>query len=100
MTDNREVKVQYLMVRQRVRDFDHWMDVFRSHKQAQQAAGLWHPVVMRDATDPAMVTCLLEVHDPDRAREFVSAPQADAAADYAGVLGTPEIKWLSEPEPH
>jgi len=92
------VILQYLMVRQRVRDFDHWMDVFRSHKQAHEAAGLWHPVVMRDATDPAMITCILEVHDPVRAQAFVNAPQSDAAADYASVLGTPEIRWLGEVE--
>jgi len=86
----------YLLVRQRVADFDRWHSIFKSHAAAQREAGLKDPQVLRDAEDPGIVVCILKVEDPDKAKAFTETKEAGEAKNESGIIGEPEILLLNE----
>ena len=86
----------YLMVRQRVIDYDKWYAVFEAHAEAQRESGLVDLQLMRDVSDPNTIVCFFRVEDIARARDFTRSPEADSAKDKSGVIGTPEVLWLDE----
>jgi hypothetical protein len=88
--------VTYLLVKHGVADFTVWRGVFDSHAEAQREAGLELLHVLRDTGDRNLVVLLFRVHDLDRARAFVEAPSASESAEISGVIGVPEISFLSE----
>jgi hypothetical protein len=88
-----------MMVRHRVADFVRWKAVFDSHATAQREAGLHVRHVLQDISDPQSVTLLFEVSDLGRARAFVASPAVPGAQELSGVVGTPEIVFLSDASP-
>jgi hypothetical protein len=86
----------YLLCKHKVADFEMWHAVFRSHAEAQREAGLHILHVLRDASDPDVVVMWFRVDDLGKARAFTSAPEAHEAADDSGVIGVPELFYLSD----
>ncbi len=84
----------YLFVRHKVADFDQWQQVFDSHLTAQEESGLKVQHVVRNLEDPNEVVLWFEVTDLVKAREFVTAPAAEEAADQSGVIDTPDWYFL------
>ena len=76
----------YMLVRNRVRDFDVWKRVFDSELNAVRDAGLELVNLWRSTEDPNVVFCLLSIGDMERARAFTSDPASAAAGERAGVL--------------
>jgi hypothetical protein len=76
----------YMLVRNRVRDFDVWKKVFDSELGAVQAAGLGLVNLWRSTEDPNVVFFLLSVSDMERARAFTADPASAATGEPAGVL--------------
>jgi hypothetical protein len=76
----------HMLCRNRVSDYDRWLQVFTSHERAHEEAGLILEHLWRASSDPAQVFFLFRVDDGDKARRFVSAPEAVGAAATAGVL--------------
>ncbi len=76
----------YMLCRNRVADFSRWKAVFASHETAHQKAGLRLVKIWRVLEDPNNVFFMFEVASIDRAREFISDPEAAKAADTSGVL--------------
>jgi hypothetical protein len=85
----------YLLVRHEVADFSRWKLVFDSHAEAQREAGLKVEKILRGLDDPNQVVLLFEVTDLEKARGFVSSPDVPEARRQSGVVGTPEICFLS-----
>jgi hypothetical protein len=76
----------YLVCRNRVADFSRWKAVFSSHAQAHRDAGLRLVNLWRDAAEPNNVFFLFEVGSVEKAREFISNPDAAKAGESSGVI--------------
>ncbi len=86
--------MKHLLCKHEVADFDKWYAVFSSHGDAQKESGLRLINLLRDAVNPNLVVMWFEVEDMDKANAFMSAPEAYAAAEKSGVIGTPEVHFL------
>lgn len=76
----------YMLCRNRVADFSRWKAVFASHQAAHQQAGLRLLHVWRSLEEPNNVFFLFEVASMDKAREFISNPEAAKAGEASGVI--------------
>ena len=76
----------YMLCRNRVADFARWKTVFASHAQAHRDAGLHLAKLWRALDDPNNVFLLFEAASVEKAREFISNPEAAKAAESSGVL--------------
>jgi hypothetical protein len=75
-----------MLCRNRVADFTKWKDVFDSHEQAHQNAGLRLVNVWRSTEEPNNVFFIFQVASVEQARKFVSDPSAAEVGRVAGVL--------------
>ena len=85
----------YLWVRHKVADFSDWKRVFDSHSAAQQAAGLRVERVLRNMDNPNEVFLFFEVEDLEKARGFISSPDAAEGKQQSGVVDDPDVYFLS-----
>jgi hypothetical protein len=85
----------HLMVRHKVEDIAKWKAVFDSHLPARKAAGLTDLHVWRNSGDPNEVITLFEVSDMAKAKEFAGSSDLKEKMQSGGVIGTPEIVFLS-----
>jgi hypothetical protein len=85
-----------LIVRHRVANFDEWKKVFDSMHDVRKAHGWLSATVLRDATDPNMVTVVNRVTDLDGAKRYGGSGELRAGMQKAGVLGAPEIHFCEE----
>jgi len=76
----------YVLCRNRVADFAKWKRVVDSHAPAHRAAGLRLLQLWRSLAEPNNVFFVFEVGSLDKARAFVSAPDAAEAGKAAGVV--------------
>lgn len=76
----------YMLVRNKVRDFDVWKSVFDAELHRARAAGLEVVKVWRSMEDPGEVFFLLSISDMERARAFTADPASAAAGERAGAL--------------
>ncbi len=81
----------YMLCRNRVADFSRWKSVFASHQAAHEQAGLrlvhlWRGVEEVDDGEPHNVFFIFEVASMDRARTFISTPEAARAGEASGVI--------------
>lgn len=86
----------YLLCKHRVEDYTVWRRVFDADTGAQREAGLHVLHILRDKADPNLVVMLFRMDDPDRAAAFMEAPAASEHAEASGVLGVPEVMFLSD----
>jgi hypothetical protein len=75
-----------LLVRNKVKDFDHWKSVFDANLEPPRAAGLTLGHMWRSVDDPQEVFFLFEVEDRGRAEAFMQAPESAATGIEAGVV--------------
>jgi len=76
----------YMLCRNRVADFSRWKAVFASHAAAHQEAGLRLVNFWRTVNDPTNVFFMFEVATMDKAREFISNPEAAKGGEASGVI--------------
>ncbi|MGA2268640.1 MAG: hypothetical protein ABSH44_09245 [Bryobacteraceae bacterium] len=76
----------YLLCRNRVADFSRWKAVFASHQAAHQEAGLRLIHLWRSVEEPNNIFFVFEVASMDKAREFISDPEAAKAGEASGVI--------------
>lgn len=70
----------------RVEDYDRWRAVFDSHAEAHQETGIRLTSMWRDIEDPNNIFFLFNVVDMNKAREFVTSPEAAEAGEVSGVI--------------
>jgi hypothetical protein len=75
-----------LLVRNRVKDIDHWKKVFDEQEAAGLAAGLSVQRVWRSADREDEVFFILRVEDRERAEAYMATPEAAAVGEEAGAL--------------
>jgi len=78
--------MKYLLARNRVKDYDRWYEVFSSHKDAHQAAGMELVSVFRTADVPDQVFFTFRVESVEKAQAFIGSPESAAAGEAAGVV--------------
>jgi len=88
--------MHYLLCKHNVQDYAKWRAVFDSHAEAQREAGLHALHVLRDVADPSLVVMFFKVDDVTKAKAFMQTPSAAEAAKCSGVIGTPQVLFLSE----
>ena len=84
----------YLLCRNRVTDYAKWREIFDSHAEAHRAAGLHLKQIWQTIDDPNNIFFLFEVDSIEKARAFVSAPEAAKAGKFSGVIDG-EMHFLS-----
>jgi len=87
----------YLLCRNRVADFSRWKAVFDSHAPAHRKAGLRLVNIWRKIEEPTNIFFIFEVADIDKAREFISNPEAARAGAASGVVDG-EYHFVSDAE--
>ena len=75
-----------LLVRNRVRDIDHWKKVFDEQEAAGMAAGLSVERVWRSADKDDEVFFILGVEDRARAEAYMATPEATAVGEEADAI--------------
>lgn len=88
----------HLVIRHRVANFDSWLPGFQASHAARKQAGFTGHLILRDATDPNLVTAVLAVEDLERAKAFVSSPALHEAMARAGVQGPPDVYFCNDVE--
>ena len=78
--------MNYMLCRNRVRNFDRWKLVFDSHADAHRAAGLKLVHVWQEMDSLRNVFFLFEVEDIARARAFLDSQDAAASARECGLI--------------
>jgi len=76
----------YMLCRNRVADFLRWKSLFASHEAAHQEAGLRLLSIWRSVEEPNNVFFMFEVANLDKARKFISNPEAAKAGESSGVV--------------
>ncbi|MGO9515580.1 MAG: hypothetical protein ACLPND_00895 [Candidatus Korobacteraceae bacterium] len=76
----------YMLCRNRVADYSRWKVVFASHAAVHRDAGLHLLRIWRALVDPNNVFFLFEVTSIEKAKEFISNPEAAKAGESSGVL--------------
>ena len=76
----------YMLCRNRVADFSRWKTVFASHQLGHQSAGLRLVNLWRTVEGPVDVFFIFEVSSMEKARKFISDPEAAKAAETSGVI--------------
>ncbi len=86
-----------LLVRNRVKNIDHWKQVFDKQEAAGLAAGLTVENVWRSADKSDEVFFILGVEDRARAEAYMATPEAAAVGEKAGA--TEGEYWFLEEFP-
>jgi hypothetical protein len=78
--------MNYMLCRNRVRNFAQWKRVFDGHADAHRKAGLKLVHLWQDEDMPSQVFFLFEIEDIARARAFVTGPDAPESARESGLI--------------
>ena len=78
-----------------VADFAKWKPVYDAHLAARQKAGLREKNLLRSINNPNEVILLFEAEDLKRAQAFAESSDLREAMQKAGVVGKPDILFLS-----
>jgi hypothetical protein len=70
----------------KVADFAKWKSVFDSHSEAHSKAGLSLENLWRGVEDSNEVVFIFKVADLDKAKAFISVPDAKEAGERSGVI--------------
>jgi len=85
----------HVLVRHNVADFAKWKPVYDAHLAARQKAGLRETNLLRSVDNPNEVVLLFEAEDLKRAQNFAESSDLREAMQKAGVVGKPDILFLS-----
>ena len=88
--------MHYMLCKNKVEDYAQWRRVFDSHAEAHRDSGLHLLHLLRDLDDPNLIVFMFRVDDLSKARAFVDTPEASEGAKRAGVIGQPEMMFLTE----
>jgi len=78
--------MNYMLCRNRVRNFDQWKGVFDTHAEAHRAAGLKLVHLWYELNNPRNIFFLFEVEDVERARAFLENADATKAEHESGLI--------------
>jgi heme-degrading monooxygenase HmoA len=88
----------YLLVRQKVTDYEQWKLAFDAHSVTRQANGSRGGQLFRNASDPNEVIMLFEWDVLENARQFAQSEEWHELMRRAGVVDLPTIYFLKDGE--
>ena len=85
-----------MLVRQRVADIERWNSVFRDPEldATRRRHGLVVTGTYVDGTVPDTVIVVMDMENPDTARQFAASSELASARKHAGAIGPPDGVWL------
>ncbi|MFT4112636.1 hypothetical protein [Silvibacterium sp.] len=86
MNRNTDRRSDYMLCRNRVQDLAAWHKVFRSHRAAQEDAGLHLRNMWASLGEPNNIFFLFQIDSVKTARQFIDDPRAAEAGKASGVL--------------
>ena len=86
----------HMLIRHRVQDFGKWKPVYDAHQQSRAAGGLKDVRLWHSVDDPNDLFLLFEAVDAARAKAFAGSADLKEKMTAAGVIGRPDIFFLSE----
>jgi quinol monooxygenase YgiN len=87
-----------LLVKHRVGNFEKWRQVFDRLEPLREKHGFVGHSVHRDATDPNIVVIVNHVKSMADAKEYGQSQTLHDAMAEAGVIGAPDITFLTDVE--
>jgi hypothetical protein len=87
-----------MIVKHKVASFESWKQAFDGMTQERKKHGWLGHIVLRDATDPNVVTIVNRVRTLDGAKAYGGSAELRTAMQKAGVLSAPEISFLDDAE--
>ena len=88
----------YFLIRQKVKDYAKWKQVFDEHASVRATVGSKGGYVYRNSDNPNEVFVLLEVSDLQKGREFAGSEDLRETMERAGVTDKPDVYFLGETE--
>jgi hypothetical protein len=85
----------HMLIRHKVQDFAKWKAAYDAHRAARAEAGLKELHLWRNADQPSEVLLLFEAADVAKAKAFATSADLKERMTTAGVLGPPDIVFLS-----
>jgi hypothetical protein len=85
-----------MIVKHHVANFDAWKEAFDSMKPIRAKFGWKGTRVLRDATDPNLVTIINQVASLEQAKQYGASPELRSGMQKAGVQGPPEISFCED----
>jgi len=86
-----------VLVTFKVESFDQWLDGFRAHQAAREAAQIREIFVGRQADDECALVCLFEAPSEAAFNEFMDKPENVEAGRQAGyVMDSTTITMLED----
>ena len=89
--------MEYMLCRNRVKQFQAWYEVFTSNTATAREAGLQLINLWHDMEDPNNIFMLFSVESMERAREFINHPDAARSGEVSGVIDG-ECHFLEDTE--
>ena len=86
----------YLLVKQKIVNFDRWYAVFKSEARALNEAGIHDLVILKETSDPNLIVCLFKFDDLDKAKAYTNSLSSQKTVDLSGIIGNPEILFLEK----
>ena len=83
------------IVRHEVQDFAIWKRAFDGDSDARRKAGIIGHAVNRGLKNPNLVVVYLQAESVDSLRAFASRPELKAVMTAAGVIGAPDISFVT-----
>lgn len=87
-----------MIVKHTVADFNQWKSVFDSMQDARNANGWLGHDVLRDVSNPNMVTIINRVKTLEGAKAYGQSPVLKEAMQRGGITSAPEISFLVDEE--
>ena len=85
-----------MIVKHRVANFEAWKTIFDEMKSIRAKHGWISTRVLRDATDPNLVTIINHARDLDGIKRYGASAELREAMARAGVQGPPELSFCED----
>ena len=85
-----------MIVKHRVANFENWKVAFDDMIPTRARFGWTGHLVLRDATDPNIVTIVNRMKTLDGAKAYGGSPELRAGMQRAGVVGAAEISFCED----
>ena len=85
----------HILIRHKVADFSKWKPLYDAHLTERKKAGLREKTLLRSIDNQNDVVLLFEAEDLKRAQAFTESSDLREAMQKAGVVGKPDIVFLS-----
>ena len=86
----------HVLVHHKVADFYRWKESFDSYLNARKQAGELGFQVFQSVDDPRDLTVVVDWDSIEHARRFMTSEDLRNRMQQAGVLGTPDIRYVED----